>query len=194
MTAEAEEAETSPEVLADILSLTTSVMIPAGVIATWTRAERERAVEWAAAEHLEASDNDEVKRVPQPGFVKRATEIARSPVMAQLAVEAWTQYRERGEFSSGWADVYNVAQDAVTGLLVLLGDRQPPAATAWQQRALSALAQHPEGLPSADLMALSGQHGPSSEALHTWLRDGEASGTLEHSGYRTWKLSGGRAE
>jgi hypothetical protein len=187
---EAEEAETSPEVLADILSLVTNVMIPAGVIATWTVREREQAVKWAAAEHLSASDNDDVKRAPQPPFVARAAELAASPALAQLAVEAWTQYREQGEFSSGWEDVYEMAQGAVTGLLVLLGGRQPSAATAWQQKALSALAQHPGGLASADLMALSGQHGPSREALHAWLRDGEASGTLEHYGYATWKLSG----
>lgn len=194
MAAEAEETETSPEVLADILSLVTSVMIPAGVIASWTAQEREQAVKWAAAEHLSASDNEVLGRWVQPACAREAAELASNPVLAQLAAEEWVNYLTQLQESQrhiGQEEAMSLgaARRAITGLLVLLGDRQPPAPPAWQQKALSALAQHPEGLASADLMALSGQHGPSSEALHDWLRDGEASGKLEHSGYATWKLS-----
>jgi len=198
MPPEAEKTETIPEVLADILSLVAGVMIPAEVIATWTTQEREQAAKWAAAEHLHASDND-VRRIPQPLFVARAADICASPAMAQIAVESWVMAKEKLE-SSGAAcaedlledtePLVQAAQDAITGLLVLLKSQpQEDRRLRWQEIALENLAKHPEGLRAAELMALSGRHGPSSrEVLHAWLQEGEASGTLEHAGFRTWRL------
>jgi hypothetical protein len=122
-----DDGEVTPEVLADIISLANGVMIPPEVVATWTPAERELALKWASAEHLHASDHHAVRRVPEPGFVTRAEELTSSPALAQLAVEAWVRAKE--ELEHGWAgeslvDV-RAAQDAITGLLVLLRNRQP---------------------------------------------------------------------
>jgi hypothetical protein len=124
------QPEEDPEVLADILSLVGGVMIPAEVISTWTVTERARAARWAAAEHLHASDNEDVQRVPEPGFVKRAAEICASPAMAQLAVENWTAWLAGVQESAEGAgprttEAVSIARDAITGLLVLLKDRQP---------------------------------------------------------------------
>jgi hypothetical protein len=118
------QPEEDPEVLADILSLVGGVMIPAGVISTWTPAQRDMAARWAAAEHLHASDNEDVTRVPEPEFVKRAAEICASPAMAQLAVEAWVHRGDDPDLTTVRA-VLELARDAITGLLVLLKDRQP---------------------------------------------------------------------
>ena len=194
---ETEETETRPEVLADILSLVAGVMIPAEVIATWTTAERKDACEWAAAEHLHASDNDDVQRVPQPLFVHRAAEVCGNPAMAQIAVESWLTCKEMvrspGLLEDPAESAIAGAQMAITGLLVLLkGQPQEDRRLRWQEAALENLAKHPEGLSAAELMALSGRHGPSSrEVLHAWLCAGEASGTLEHAGFRTWRLKKG---
>lgn len=122
-----DDGEVTPEVLADIICLANGVMIPPEVIATWTTAERDQALRWASAEHLHASDHHAVKRVAEPGFVARAAELTSSPALAQLAVEAWVRAKE--ELEHGWAgeslvDV-RAAQDAITGLLVLLRNRQP---------------------------------------------------------------------
>jgi hypothetical protein len=124
------QPEEDPEVLADILSLVGGVMIPAEVIAVWTPADRKLAAKWAAAEHLHASDNEDVQRIPEPGFVKRAAEICASPAMAQLAVENWTSWLAGVQESAGGAGprttgAIGIARDAITGLLVLLKDRQP---------------------------------------------------------------------
>jgi hypothetical protein len=124
-------ADLEPQVLADMISLVTGGMIPSGVIATWTPHEREEAAEWAAGEHLSASDNTGVRRVPRPEFVRRAVEITQSPAVAQLAVEAWALHKEDLEHGGAWDDqdhrelaTRQAAQDAITGLLVLLRERQ----------------------------------------------------------------------
>jgi hypothetical protein len=130
----AEDGEVTPEVLADIISLASGTMIPAEVIATWTVAERELATRWASAEHLHASDHHAVKRLPEPGFVTRAAELTSSPALAQLAVESWVQYLEMlhqsepgfrsAEHLNGAGEAAEAGRDAITGLLVLLRERQ----------------------------------------------------------------------
>jgi hypothetical protein len=122
----------SPQLIAGLLLLVLDAPgIPAEVIATWTPAEREQAVKWVSAEHLSASDNDDVERVPQPGFVTRAAEICANPVIAQLAVEAWLRHREEialsADATSSWAASVAAAraQSAIAGLLVLLKDKAP---------------------------------------------------------------------
>jgi hypothetical protein len=129
------DGELAPEVIADIVCLASGVMIPPQVIATWTPAERELAVQWASAEHLHASDHHAVKRIPEPGFVTRAAEICASPAMAQLAVESWVQYLEMlhqsepgfrsAEHLNGAGEAAEAGREAITGLLVLLRERQP---------------------------------------------------------------------
>jgi len=115
----------TPQVLSDLMSLAGGTVIPPEVIATWTDGEREQAAQWAAAEHLSASDNP-VIRVPQPEVVRRAAEICASPALAQLAVESWRDAGRRLEesgftFDDESAHALAVAgQDAITGLLVLL--------------------------------------------------------------------------
>lgn len=111
-----------PEVVADILCLATGVMIPAGVIATWTPREREAAAAWAAAEHLHASDNP-VRRLPQPGFVLDAALACASVASAQLAVEGWAHYltgleERQGDVSHDQA--VRAARRAIAGLVTLL--------------------------------------------------------------------------
>jgi hypothetical protein len=129
-----EEAEASPEVIGDLITLATGVIIPGQVIATWTPRERDTAVRWASAEHLHASDNIGVRRLPQPELVRRAIELAQSPALAQLAAEAWVTAKERLENSTAACaedlledtePLVTTAQDAITGLLVLLGERRP---------------------------------------------------------------------
>jgi hypothetical protein len=190
------ESETRPEVLADLLSLVTGVMIPAGVIATWTPREREWAAKWAAAEHLNASDN-RVTRWPQPACVKEAAELTASPALAQLAAEEWVNYLTQLQESQrhvGKAEAISIdaARRAVTGLLVLLGPSRRPEKPTWQEHALEDLALHPGGLSAAEIMALGGRNGPSREELHEWLRAGEANGTLESAGFSNWRLKGTR--
>lgn len=188
-------ASYSPQVLSDLLSLTEAGIIPPGVIATWTMSERERAAAWAAAEHLHASDNDDVPRSPVPGCVMEAAELAASPAMAQLAVESWTAHleaveRSRRPISSDLSNVLEAGRRAITGLLILAeaaGQRG-----GWHARATTVLAEHPEGMSTADLMMLLGTGGPSREALEAWLGAGEAEGRIEHPGYATWRLRGVR--
>lgn len=57
-----------PDVVRDLLSLV-GVTLPPGVIKGWDEAARREAAEWAAAEHLHASDNDDVARLPKPAHV-----------------------------------------------------------------------------------------------------------------------------
>jgi hypothetical protein len=188
---EASENDLHPQVTSDLLSLVMQPAIPAEVIATWTPREREEAARWASAGHLAASDNFRVKRLPQPGFVARAAEICGSPAKAQLAVEAWTQYRERGEFSAGWQDVYEVAQDAVTGLLALLGSRPAPGtAVPWRRAVLEVLRANPEGMRMVDLMGLLGTACPPQEVLEDWLARGHADGWVRRPGADSWALEG----
>lgn len=144
--------ETTPEVLRDLIAVAAGVMIPGPVIATWTPAERREAEEWAASEHLRASDNAGVKVPPQPGFVARAVEMAGNPAVAQLAVESWTWYLEAlqaaepgvrsAEFLNGAGEASEAARDAITGLLVLLKDAGQPGQFTSEQMTASYNAGH----------------------------------------------------
>lgn len=140
--------EVDPQVLSDLLSLTSAGVIPPAVIATWTTAERERAATWAAAEDLHASGHTEIARVPQPSVVAEAAELAANPAMAQLAVEGWTSVLENVERSGraippemGMA--LGAARRAITGLLVLTEaeekrgacqDGRPAGGETWARR------------------------------------------------------------
>jgi hypothetical protein len=182
--------EMTPEVLRDLISLVSEVMIPAGVIASWTAQEQEWAGEWAAAEHLNASDSTGIRRQPKPACVSLAEELTANPAMAQLAVENWSIYMTQLQGSQrhipyGESASLDAARRAITGLLVLLGDERPAT---WQAKAKTILGAHPEGVTPADLMALLGRTGPARDELHQWLEDGWSNGTLGHPRGGTWAL------
>ena len=113
----------APLVLSDLLALA-SVAVPPEVVAIWTMDERQMAGEWAAAEHLHASDNP-VPRLPKPGFLARTEEICGSPAQAQLAVEAWQARTGESTWMMNPSAVARMAREAITGLIVLLKDGQP---------------------------------------------------------------------
>lgn len=115
--------EPSPQIISDILGLASATVFPE-VVATWPVKWREEAVEWAGREHLSTSDNLEVDRIPQPEFVQSAARICFSPAMAQLAVEAWTDWLGDADLRSPQEGL-RIAQEAVTALLVLSRERQP---------------------------------------------------------------------
>lgn len=199
---EGDEPAVSPQVLSDMLSLVLGgKSIPPSVVATWTPRERETAAEWAAAEHLGASDSP-VQRLEKPELVRRSAEICASPAVAQLVTEAWALHKERLEHGGYWDDqdarelaTQQAAQDAITGLLVLLdGDsrRQEAGRLAWRETAGRALRMHPGGLRTVDLMAMLGTGCPSAEALETWLRGQEATGAIAWGPGRGWRLKGAR--
>lgn len=123
-TPEAKDDAMSPQVLSDLLLLVSSQPIPPEVIALWTVDEREVAGQWAAAEHLSASDNP-VKRMPKPNHVERAEEICASPVQAQLALEAWAGRNSESAWMMNPASVARMAREALTGLVVLMATRWP---------------------------------------------------------------------
>jgi hypothetical protein len=194
----AEEAGASPELIADVIGLA-GTAVPAAVIATWTEAEREQALEWAAAEHLSASDNP-VRRRGQPRLVARAAEIAASPVLAQLAVESWTACREEtrrygfDDADSALLGVESAAQDAVTGLIVLLGGRrrEEKEHPEWQHSAIGIMWLHPEGTRETDLAAMLGSSCPPREKLAAWLEAGGGEGLLDpvfQGGETAWRLA-----
>lgn len=192
-----DEAEVTPQVISDIIGLVASPVIPPAVIATWTQAERDEALSWAGGEHLHASDNTGVKRVRQPPFVGRALEICASPVTAQLAVERWTTAKEQLERSAAACaedlltdtePLLAIAQDAVTGLLVLLGGREQEPS--WEYRALCLLGDHPEGLSVPELAAsLRHRPGPSRDDLEAWLDRGRARGVLAQTFNSGWVVA-----
>ena len=188
MSGRTEETEVTPQTLADIITLTGTV-IPAAVIATWTQREQDQALDWAAAEHLHASDNAGVKRVPEPPLVTEACGIVHSAALAQLAVEDWVAAKRQCE-QDDWANwdecatrLLGAGQRAITGLLVLLESKAPP----WQEQAARLLRDHREGVRTIDLFALLGRTVPSREALARWLRAGEDAGTLEEMLPDTWR-------
>lgn len=123
-----EQGEETPlQVVADLISLA-GLSVPQEVIATWTRGEREVAAAWAASEHLTASDNTGIARRAVPPYVARASEICASPAQAQLALEAWARCKEDLVHAPAGSSVPDrldatarAAQDAITGLLSLLG-------------------------------------------------------------------------
>lgn len=183
--------EVDPQVLSDLLSLTSAGVIPPAVIATWTTAERERAATWAAAEDLHASGHTEIARVPQPSVVAEAAELAANPAMAQLAVEGWTSVLENVERSGraippemGMA--LGAARRAITGLLVLTEAEEKRGA--WRRKAARVMEAHPTGLSVADLMMLVGAGGPTREQAEEWLAAGEAAGRFERAGISAWRL------
>lgn len=190
---EGDEVTVSPQVLADLIGTVTGMMIPAGVIATWTPRERELAAGWAGAEHLAASDNAGIERTEMPDLVALATGVAASPATAQLAAEGWMLHKERLERGEGsWGDqdereleTQRAAEAAITGLLVLLDEKQP----SWRQEALLLLGQHPEGVRQIDLFALLGRSVPSQHALDTWLAAGQAMGVLTQVSPGVWAVA-----
>lgn len=111
----------TPQVLSDLLTLA-DVTVPPEAVAMWTADERQMAGEWAAAEHLSASDNP-VRRLPKPVFLIRAQEICASPAQAQLAIEAWQARTAHSSWMMDPSAVARVAREAITGLVMLLKDR-----------------------------------------------------------------------
>lgn len=53
----------------DLLSLCGGHGVDESDVATWTDEQCRQAEEWASREHLSASDNDEVGRIPMPAHV-----------------------------------------------------------------------------------------------------------------------------
>jgi hypothetical protein len=109
----------APDVLSSLLMLVEPAVIPPEVIATWTTGQRAEVQDWAAAEHLIASDNNDVKPREKPDLLDRAAEISSSPAMAQLAVEAWTGRPSQFDYMDNPEKLTAMAQDAITGLVVL---------------------------------------------------------------------------
>lgn len=66
--ADDELANPAANLVVDFLSLV-DVSVTAEQAAGWTRAQRKQAVQWAAATHLSASDNDDVEVPPRPAFL-----------------------------------------------------------------------------------------------------------------------------
>jgi hypothetical protein len=64
-------ADVAPGLLRDIL-LVVGEDVPADVIAGWTGGQRHDVARYAAAEHLHASDNDDVRRLPRPAVLDGA--------------------------------------------------------------------------------------------------------------------------
>lgn len=182
-----EAQEATPETLAYIIGLAGTV-IPAEVIATWTQAERDDALAWAAAERLSASDNEGVERVPQPLFVHRAAEVCASPAMAQVAVDSWITCKEMVRVPGLTGDPAESAiagaQMAITGLIVLIraGTRD------WQTLAGKILGSRPGGIRSVDLFALLGKAAPSRREFEEWLTAGEEIGAFKAVFPDTWRL------
>ena len=58
------------EEISDLLSLVMNT-VPLATISSWTPAMRKQAVEWAVAEHIHASDHDDVVRKPMPSFLEK---------------------------------------------------------------------------------------------------------------------------
>ncbi len=56
------------EVTADLLGLV-GISVSSEIVSVWTEEQVQAAEDWAAAAHLEASDND-VKAPPMPGFLR----------------------------------------------------------------------------------------------------------------------------
>lgn len=185
------QEELSPELLADLISLTGTV-IPAGVIATWTERERAQAAEWASAVHLSASDNTGVRWPAKPPVVLAAEEVAANPAVAQILVEQWTALLEHAERAPevyagrGAQAVMGTARAAVTALLVLAepGSR-------WQGQALRVLREHHGGLREVDLFALLGRAAPPRQELSGWLVAGEDAGTVEEILPGLWRARTG---
>lgn len=74
--------------LRDMLLLTGITIPPAVIIEDWTPAQRHEAAMWAAAEHLHASDNDDVERLPKPSFLGSACTFCKEYIT--LLGGSWT--------------------------------------------------------------------------------------------------------
>lgn len=192
---EDDDEEATPQVISDIISLVAKPVIPPAVIATWTRAEREQAVAWAGGNHLAASGNTGVKRVPQPPFVTRALSVLESRVTAQIALESWIackdMVREPGLLDDPAESAIAGAQMAITGLLVLLGEQSAGRVNgwgSWQQAALAHLAAHLEGTRTVDLVAALGSGCPPVGELREWLEAQEKAGAVTEVIRGSWRL------
>lgn len=61
---------TDPEKVITALLLTEFNDVDEAAVRAWSDDQRAQAFEWAAREHLHASDNDDVERLPMPAHVK----------------------------------------------------------------------------------------------------------------------------
>lgn len=61
--------------------------VPSEAVTGWTDEECRQAEEWAAREHLHASDNDDVERVPMPSHVKAHPP---KPITAGTVGDLWS--------------------------------------------------------------------------------------------------------
>jgi hypothetical protein len=61
---------TDPKSVATALLLADFEEVDKARIASWTYDQRAAAFEWAMREHLHASDNDDVVRLPEPSWVR----------------------------------------------------------------------------------------------------------------------------
>ncbi len=67
-----EQLPDDPEATQSLLSLVMENPPTLETVAGWTHGQRVAAEEWAASEHLRASDNYDVPKVLRPAFVKEA--------------------------------------------------------------------------------------------------------------------------
>jgi hypothetical protein len=78
----------------DLLQLTgEGACVPREAITGWTRQQCRDAEEWAAREHLSASDNDDVERVPIPAHVACWYTEARRAAVASAEDAFWSAPR-----------------------------------------------------------------------------------------------------
>jgi hypothetical protein len=90
------EYDDKPEIVRDLLLLC-GVTVPLEIVAAQTSGARIQAARWAAGEHLRASDNFGVRRLPKPGWL-RAFELLDSDETArQTALERWAANAARME-------------------------------------------------------------------------------------------------
>lgn len=81
------ERRRDPAFVRDVLLLV-GLNVPVEVIAAQTPQDRERTVEWAAKEHLRASDNP-VRRKPKPDWVSLFEVLDADPEPSETAVGRW---------------------------------------------------------------------------------------------------------
>jgi len=89
------ERRRDPAFVRDVLTLA-GLDVPVEVIAVQTPHDRESAVEWAAKEHLGASDNP-VRRRPKPDWIRLFETLDADPEPCQTAVGRWAEHAARIE-------------------------------------------------------------------------------------------------
>jgi len=91
-------ARADPESARDVLLLA-SVNVPVEILAAQTPGARRQAVDWAAREHMSASDNFGVKRAPKPEWVRLFEVLDADPDPAGTATGRWAGHVARLEGS-----------------------------------------------------------------------------------------------